>query len=123
MLFQGWKGGQRSVAMHRARPGAASAAWAVVAAEVEQAELAGKTGLELGCHLRQNHLLHRFLEGHRLRGCRVGVRFQVLWITQKNRFYASIQFLRNYTLLRSLRRNPIFYADITQNYAKKSITH
>jgi hypothetical protein len=109
--------------MHSARPGAASAAWAVVAAEVEQAELAGKTGLELGCHLRQNRLLHRFLQGHRLRGCRVGVQFHDLWITHKNSNYASIQFLRNYTSLRSLRRNPIFNAEITQNYAKESITH
>ena len=37
--FQVWKGGQISEAMHHPRPGAA--AWEAVAAEVEQAELAG----------------------------------------------------------------------------------
>ena len=54
------------------------------------------------------------------------VYMQDLWITQKISYYAYTHRLRNYASLRSLRslrRNPIFYADITQNYAKKSITH
>ena len=90
--------------MHRA-----AAAWAEVAADVEQAadseveqvELAAETGLELGCH----RFLHR-PQGHHRRGCRLGPQTrdlrndtqkytydtQYTHVTQKFIIYAKIIF-------------------------------